>query len=119
MCQWWTWFVTNGIRVRHPMCQRGRWALKGVDTGWCASEDVEPQRGVDCEILHRLETGTSISEDAGLRRGWIVTSHIGQRGDRNILYKDGETSPKQTCFKNLEGKPERDNPKKTISTMLG
>ena len=28
------------------------------DTGWCANEDVEPPRGVDCEIPYRLERGT-------------------------------------------------------------
>ena len=27
-------------------------------TGWCASEDARPSRGVDCEISHRLEKGT-------------------------------------------------------------
>ena len=34
---------------------------------------------VDCEILHRLERGTSTSEDVGPRRGWIVRSHINGR----------------------------------------
>ena len=29
-----------------------------LDTGWCASEDVGPPKGVDCEIPHRLEKGT-------------------------------------------------------------
>ena len=44
----------NGIRVRHRVvCQRGRWAPKGVD----------------CEIPHRLERGTSASEDVGPRKG--------------------------------------------------
>ena len=36
-------------------------------------------------------------------------------GERNILYKGVETSPYQTCFKNLEGKPERESSKRTIS----
>ena len=31
------------------------------DTGWCASEDAGPPRGVDCEISHRLEGGTKHS----------------------------------------------------------
>ena len=48
-------------------------------------------------------------------RGWIVRSHIGWGGKQNILYKGVETSPWQTRFKNLEGKPERENPKRTIS----
>ena len=55
-------------------CQRGRWAL----------------RGVNCEIPHRL--------------------------GRNTLYKGVETFLKQTRFKNLEGKPERESPKRTIFT---
>ena len=60
------------------MCQQGRWALKGVDWGG---------------IPHRLEKGMSASKDAGPRRGWIVRSHIGWGGERNILYKGVETSP--------------------------
>ena len=27
------------------------------DIGWCASEDVGPPRGLDCEIPYRLERG--------------------------------------------------------------
>ena len=46
-------------------------------------------------------------------------SHIGWRGERNILYKGVETSLYQTCFKNLEGKPERKSPKRTISVSGG
>ena len=32
-----------------------------LDTERCVSEDVGPSRGVDCEILHRLERGTKHS----------------------------------------------------------
>ena len=39
------------------------------NTGRCASEDVGPRRGVDCEIRHQLKRGTSASEDAEPRRG--------------------------------------------------
>ena len=31
------------------------------DTRQCASEDVEPLRGVDYEVLHQLERGTKHS----------------------------------------------------------
>ena len=55
----------------------------------------------------------------GLEWGWNVRSHIGWRGERNILYKGVGTSPYQTRFKNLEGKPERESPKRTISTSSG
>ena len=82
-----------------------------------ASENVGLQRvGVDCEIPHRLERGTSSSEDVGPRRGWIVRSHIGwKRGTKHALY-GVETSPQQIMFKNIEGKLERESPKRIIST---
>ena len=35
------------------------------DTGQCTSEDIRPRRGVDYEIPHQLERGTSASEGAG------------------------------------------------------
>ena len=47
---------------------------------------------ITCEISHRLER-RSTSEDVGPRMGWIVRSHIDWREERNILYKDVETSP--------------------------
>ena len=34
-------------------------------TGWCASKDAELRRGVDYEISHRFEWGTSANEDTG------------------------------------------------------
>ena len=37
---------------------------------------------MDCEILHRLERGTSASEDAGPEEGWIVRSHISWKAER-------------------------------------
>ena len=42
-----------------------------LGTEWCAREDVEPRRGMDCETPHRLERGTSVNEDAGPRRGGL------------------------------------------------
>ena len=49
-----------------------------------------------------------------------VRSRIGWRGgERSILYKGIETSPQQTCFKNLEEKPERESPKRTIFASGG
>ena len=39
-----------------------------------------------------------------------MRSHIGWGGERSILYEGVETSPR---FKNLEGKSERESPKKT------
>ena len=63
---------------RHEtMCQQKHWAPKEVDWG----------------VPHRLEKGMSVNEDARPRRGWIVISHIGWRGERSIFYKDVETSP--------------------------
>ena len=38
----------------------------GVDTKSCASKNVRPRRGVDLVgVPHRLEKGTSASEDVG------------------------------------------------------
>ena len=65
-------------RGGHPsVCQRGPWGPKGVRLGGFHID----WRG-----------GTSVSKDARPRRGWIVRSHIGWRGERNILYKDVGTS---------------------------
>ena len=51
---------------------------------------------------------------------WIVRSHIGWgEGERNIHYKRVKTSPQQTRFQNLEGKLERESPKRTISISGG
>ena len=59
----------------------------------CQSRRSAP-RGLDLlGVPHRLEKGTSASEDAGLRRG--VDCEILHRlgGERNTLYKGVETSP--------------------------
>ena len=37
--------------------------------------------------------GQCASEDAGSQGGWIVRSHVGWRGERNIPYKGVKTSP--------------------------
>ena len=55
----------------------------------------------------------------GLEGGWIVRSYIDWGGERNILYKVVETSPKHINFKNPDRKREIENPKKTISTSGG
>ena len=56
-----------------------------LDTERCASEEVEFGRGGD--------TRQCASKDAGPRRGWIVRSHIGWGGERDILYYGMKTSP--------------------------
>ena len=78
------------------------------DTGQYASKDAGPWR------RERMPMRT-----LGPEWGWNVRSHISWRGERNILYKGVETSSYQTRFKNLEGKPERESPKRTISTSSG
>ena len=55
-------------------------------SGRCASEDVGPQKGVDCEIPHRLERGASASEDARPRKGVnCEISHRLERGTKHAL----------------------------------
>ena len=60
-------------------------------------------------VPHRLEKGMSGSEDAGPEGGWIVRSHIGWGGERNIFYKCVETSPRvlKTLRVSLKGKAQR------------
>ena len=57
------------------------------------------------------------SRTLGPEKGWIVRSHISWRGEQSIIYKGVETSPLQARFKNLEGKPKRENSKTTISAI--
>ena len=66
---------------------------KGVDTRRCASKDARPQRGGFGVVPHRLKERKSVNEDAGPRRGWIVMSHIGWRGEQTTIYKCVETFP--------------------------
>ena len=40
-------------------------------------------------------------------------------GEQSILYKNVETPPSQMRFKNLEEKPKRESPKRTISANGG
>ena len=42
---------------------------------------------MDWGVPHQLGKGTSVSEDAGPRRGWIMRSHIGWGVEQSILYK--------------------------------
>ena len=48
-----------------------------------------------------------------------MRSHIGWGGERSVLYKGVETSLQLTCFKNFEGKLERENSKRTIFARGG
>ena len=48
-----------------------------------------------------------------------VRSHVDWRGERNISYKGVETSSYHTGFKNLEVKPERESPKRTVFASCG
>ncbi|KAG7033927.1 Cysteine-rich receptor-like protein kinase 10, partial [Cucurbita argyrosperma subsp. argyrosperma] len=67
------------------------------------------------QMVLEPDTGQCANEDVGPLRGWIVRSHIGWRKKQSIPYKVVETSPSPTHFKNLEEKPERESPKRTIS----
>ena len=42
-----------------------------TDSGWYVSEYAGPRRGVDCEIPHRLERGTSANETLGPNGGGL------------------------------------------------
>ena len=45
------------------------------------------------QLVSELDTRWCAIKDTGPRREWIVGSHIGWRGEQNILYKGVETSP--------------------------
>ena len=90
--------------------------------GWGGAEGGWIQDGVPARMLGSRRgwiEGSHIdwrrelvpARTLGPEGGWIVRSHIGWGGEQNILYKGVETSP----FKNIEGKPERKSPNKTIS----
>ena len=38
------------------------------------------------QMVSKPDTGLCANEDIGSRRWWIVRSHIGWRGERNIFY---------------------------------
>ena len=64
---------------------------KGVDKRRCASKDAwAPKGGRFGAVAHRLEEGKSVSENVGLRRGWIVMSHIGWGEEQTTIYKSVE-----------------------------
>ena len=65
----------------------------------------------------KLDTERCTSEDAGPQEGWIVRSHIGWRGERNILYKGVEwkTLPSRRVLKIVRLMTIRNGLKRTIS----
>ena len=64
-------------------------------------------KGVDWWVPHRLEKGMRPNKDTKPQRGWIMRSHIGWGGNRNILYKGVKTSSSETPFKTLRGIPKK------------
>ena len=74
--------VEPWMRVDKTVCQQGRWASKGVD--WGSHIDWRMER-VPARTL-------------GPKGGWIVRSHIGWGGERNILHKGVETSRESSYY---------------------
>ena len=74
----------------------------GVDTR-CVSKDVGPQRGGFGVVSHRLEKGTSASEDAGPQRGWIVRSHVDWRRDKAFFIRMWKPLSNKRILKILKG----------------
>ena len=62
-------------------------------------------KGVDWGVPHILDEGMRM---LGSKGGSIVRSHVGLRGEQNIIHRHH--------FKNLERKLERKSPKRTEST---
>ena len=65
-------------------------------------------------MVSESDTDQCDSEDVGLQGEWIMRSHIGWRGERNILYEGVETSLQQTRFKIVRLTAIRNGPKWTI-----
>ena len=103
------------------VCQQARTlASKGGEHEMvCQQARTLASKGGGLGVPRRLKKGTSAREDAGPQGGWIVSSHIGWGRERNTFNKGVETYPQQTRFKNLEGKLERESPKRTISASGG
>ena len=78
---------------------------RGVDMRRCACKDAGPWRGMDRGVSHWLEKGTSVSENIGSRRGWIVRSHIGWGGEQSIIYNVWTPFPSRYILKTLRGSP--------------
>ena len=49
-------------------------------------------------------------------KGVIVRSHIGWEENKTLFIRVWKPLPSRQCFKNLEAKPERKSPKRTVST---
>ena len=90
---------------RHEaVCQQGRWSRRGVDL---------------VGIPHQLEKGTSASEDIGPWTGVDCISHIGWGEDKTPSIKVWKPLSSRRVLKTLEGKPERESQKRTISASGG
>ena len=114
-----------------------------MDIGRCDREDVGPRRGVDCEIPHRLERGTSARKDAGPRREVdleiphllekgtsaskvaelqgeeVDCDYVGWRGERNIIYKDLKLLPSRRILKTLRRSPKEKAQKGQYLLVVG
>ena len=82
------------------MCQQGGWALKGVNTSWCANKRV------DWGVPHRLEKGTSVSEDARSWRGvdCEIPHRLGRR-TKHFFIRAWKPLPSTRVLKILRGSP--------------
>ena len=87
----------RGVPARMLGSEGGGWGEvpHQLQKGTSASKDTGPRRGWigGGGGPTSIGEGNSASEDAGPLRGWIVRSHIGWRGEPNILYKGVKTSP--------------------------
>ena len=54
------------------------------------------------QMVSKPDIGRCANENAGLRRGWIVRSHINLKGKQSISYNNVETSSQHTCFKTVK-----------------
>ena len=103
------WASKRGGHSRMLSLKEG-WTLQNaeprreVDTLWCVSEDARPQRGVDCEIPHQLESGKTTIEKGG-RVSSGLWSHIGWGGKQTFFIRVWKLLPSRHVLKILRGCP--------------
>ena len=75
------------------------------DTGRCANEDIG-LKGVDCEIPYRLERGTSVSENTGLKREMnCEISYRSERKNETFFIRVSKPFFTRRILKTLKGSP--------------
>ena len=77
----------------------------GLTRGSVSARTLGPEGGELWGVPHRLEKGTSVSEDVVLRRGWIVRSHIVGEENEAFFIRVWKPFSSRHVLKTLRGSP--------------